>query len=420
MTISVQPRTHINALEADEKDLPLIRDLIARFDAGSPKLPPGQTVTSRPAATAQAAEEPLVVRVFSLKHIDPKMVVNAISTALADSTTRVSAGSGNSVVVRAREGAMAAIEQLLQKLDVAPDRSQEMTTIIFPLDHAKATELASVLQRVVPGVRECIPWPASNSLLITGAPRAIEVARTLVNQLDTAPTTQPPVPPSANDPVTSVFMLGLVRPSDALIDALRAAAGEGSSVILEPDRHAIIITARPKGLILAESVLHQIDQPRGDSESAAVRLRVRFLWLVSGLPPDKSASPPDDLLPLVTDLQRIGVTGLRLATQNVLEATPGRRFTVKSSPVLANRCDLEIEGRLLDETGSQPCLELEARAVEYAPYLEPEKNGYKVFEKRELCTLETTIVTPLGKAIIAGVTPVDRMTSVFIVQVLPQ
>jgi hypothetical protein len=211
-----------------------------------------------------------------------------------------------------------------------------------------------------------------------------------------------------------------VRPNEALIEALETAAGEGSSVILEPDSRSIIVKARPAGMLVVESVLSQIERQPQPAAAPAVRLRVRFLWLVSGLPADKSAPPPDDLLPLVEDLQRIGVTGLRLATQNVIETTPGRRFLIKASPILANRCDLVLEGQFVSAACSQPSVELRAKVVEYAPYLEPEKNGYKVFERRDLCELETTVVAPLGKAIIAGVTPVDRMMAVFVVQVLPQ
>ncbi len=402
---------------AGEKELPLIRDLKARFESGGPRVSVAPPAATQP--TAPAVEEPLVVRVFKLKHIDSKTVLNAISTAWGDKTTRVSASPDGNVVVRTTEGAMAAIAQLLEHLDRAPDRSRETMTIILSLKYAKADELASVIPRVVPGARECLAWRATNSLLLSGSPEAIEVARTLISQLDVKPTTPPPAPP-ANDSVTKVFMLKAVRPNEALIDALKAAAGEGSSVIMEPDRHALIVTARPKGLLLAESVLHQIDQPHGESESSAVRLRVRFLWLVSGLPPDKSAPPPDDLLPLVEDLQRIGVTGLRLATQSIVETTPGRRFVMRASPALANRCDLELQGRFVDEAASRPSVELRAKVVEYAPYVEPEKNGYKVFEKRDLCEMETTVVAPLGKAIVAGVTPIDRMTAVFVVQVLPQ
>lgn len=418
LTIPVQP-THVDAIKADEKDLPLIRDLIARFDTSSPKPPLTRATASHPAATAPATDEPLLVRVFSLKHVDPKTVINAVTTAFGDPTTRVTAGTGNGVVVRAKEKAMAAIEQLLRTLDEAPDRSQEMRTIICPLKHAKAAELAPVLQKAVPGLRECIPWTAANSLLVTGAPKAIETARALVAELD-APSSAPPPAPPTNEPITKLFPLEFAQPNPALLDALRAAAGDGSSVVPVPDIRSIIVTARPKNMAAVESIVKQIDRQTEPGDAPAVGLRIRFLWLVSGLPEDKSSPPPADLLPLVEDLQRIGVTGLRLATQNVVEATPGRRFVVKASPLLANRCDLELEGQFLNGAASQPCIELQARVAEYAPYLEPEKNGYKVFERRELCRLETTVVTPLGKAIIAGVTPIDRMTSVFVVQVLPQ
>ncbi|NLE60087.1 MAG: hypothetical protein GX616_17175 [Planctomycetes bacterium] len=483
MTISVRPRTHIDALEADEKDLPLIRDLIARFDAGSPKLPPGQTVTSRPttpaavrpavAAAPSASkptqpkpaapaaqpgvmlveaprapapsplatqpttitpvpEDPLVIKVFKLRHVDPKSVITAIVTALGDQVVRVTAGPGNSIVVASRQTSVTAIEQLLERLDAAPDESGETNTVITSLKKARASELAPIVQKVVPSLRECIAWQPGNSLLLTGSTASIETARALIATLDAAsvetPPPQPvPLPPRGHLPpqppkdlTTRVFSLKYAQPNSTIVNALRTVAGSESSIFADERTRFVIVSARPAGLDAVEGLLAEIDRPATQPETAPVRLRIRFLWLVSGLPEDKSSAPPADLLPLVEDLQRIGVSGLRLATQNVVEATPGRRFAVRASPVLANRCDLEIEGRFLDETGSQPCLELEARAVEYAPYLEPEKNGYKVFEKRELCTLETTIVTPLGKAIIAGVTPVDRMTSVFIVQVLPQ
>lgn len=395
---------------------------IAWMSSAMAAAPSSQPAASPPPTTAPAAEEPAVIKVFNLKYVDTKTVVNAINTAWGDQTARVTPGPGNSVVVRAKQASMMAIQELLSRLDIAPDPSRENRVVIMVLKNAKPTDLASVIAKLVPGIRECIPWSVTNSLLIAGTPQSIETSEMLIAQLDVAPPVRPvPEPPRPPVRVTQVFAVRYTLPGNALVNALKTAAGPGTSIELDSDSGSIIVTGLPESLAAIEKIIAQVDRPSSRPESSAVRLRIRFLWLVSGLAEDKSSPPPADLMPLLEELQRIGVSGLRLAAQNVIEGMPGHDFRVKASPLLTNRCDLQLDGRILDQNnGSQPCIELSARVTEYAPYMEPEKNGYKVVEQRNLCSLETTVVAPMGKTIVAGIAPMDRMTAVFVVQVLPQ
>jgi len=402
----------------------------------APRPPAPRPPTTRPTTITRAAEEPVVIRVFKLRYADPKSVINAIMTALDDQPAKVTSGPGNSIVVAAKQASLAAIEQLLERLDAAPDESRELGTVIAPLKNARASELAPIIQKAVPGLRDCIAWPAGDLLLLTGSLASVETARTLIEKLDTASTRAPapsPVPPPLppqppgrhvpqppKDLTTRVFALKYTQPGDTIVNALRSVAGSGSSIFADERTRSIIVTAQPAGQKAVEDVLAQLDRPATQPETTPVRLRIRFLWLVSGLPEDKSSAPPADLLPLVEELQRIGVSGLRLAAQSIVEGVPGHEFLIEASPMLANRCNLRIEGRIQEQTGARPCIELEAAASEHAPYMEPEKSGYKVYQTRELCSLQTTLVAPLGKAIVAGVTPIDKMTAVFVVQVLPQ
>lgn len=88
--------------------------------------------------------------------------------------------------------------------------------------------------------------------------------------------------------------------------------------------------------------------------------------------------------------------------------------------MLTNPCDLRLQGEIVASNGGQPRVRLSIKAVEHAPYAEPYKNGYQVFETKDLCSLDTTAVTPLSRAVVAGVTPIGKMTAVFIVQLSAQ
>src|SRR5262249_8783406 len=146
----------------------------------------------------------------------------------------------------------------------------------------------------------------------------------------------------------------------------------------------------------------------------AEELRVRVVWLVSGLARE-DAVPPPDLGDVLAELTKLGIDKPRLAAQTLVNALPGQSFKVDGSAKLEGTCRLAIAG-VRGEKKAPPSMHLDVKATREG---EPQK-GFAGGRRSEeqICSLSTHITTPLGHAVVLGVTPTDGLTSVFVVQVL--
>ena len=141
----------------------------------------------------------------------------------------------------------------------------------------------------------------------------------------------------------------------------------------------------------------------------------------STLDPRRAASiPPADLKDVVDELAKISVTDLKLAAQTVVQSS-GREFRIEATPRLDNPCELTVTGEALDEAAPQPRMRLSLEALEYEEWhLRTGRDASRRMQTRDLCTLETTVSAPPGHAVVLGVTPTQEMTSVFVLQILPE
>lgn len=104
----------------------------------------------------------------------------------------------------------------------------------------------------------------------------------------------------------------------------------------------------------------------------------------------------------------------------LVNTTPDGRFQVRCSPVLNQRpSDLRISGQF-DKQQETPTLriELSAGQIEEAPLSESGPRRGPPSSKT-LVDLETVIAAPLGHYVVLGVSPVEKMTSLFILQITP-
>jgi hypothetical protein len=89
----------------------------------------------------------------------------------------------------------------------------------------------------------------------------------------------------------------------------------------------------------------------------------------------------------------------------------GNAFTMNGSAMLDKPCSLSINGSVLSRAGETPVLDITV----IARSLTGNRNGSAV---ATLCQLDTRIAAPLGHSVVLGVTPTEKSTSVFVVQVL--
>jgi len=351
---------------------------------------------------AETAGWPL--HVFHLANTDAAEIAEVVETVFHPVVKCVPDPSSNAVIVRAADETVEDIERLLNKLDDgALVEKPEMR--VFTLKHARGEELAETIEHALGDQIDEIrcTFDRGASALVVSAPEdGLRRVGELIAVLDVRSDSRR-IPDAQN---VRIFSLKHAGPDDVMGDMLEMVFGERGSFALDENRRLVIVKAPDSLFPVVEGILETLDSP---SAPQPERVRLRLVWLVSGLKleDEEAPEPPEDLEDVVAELGKIGVAGLRLAAQT-LAAASGGEFRVKATPMLRNRCRLMIEGEILEGPAPETRLRLELEAVEQTPDREV-----------ELCNLETTVTAPLGHPVVLGVTPMGRMTSVFVLQMLP-
>jgi len=183
VTIKADPASRTLIVWATEENKKLIDNLLADLDKE------GVSPRTRKAKT------------FRLQYADPGSVANAINAAFrvsgrvseAERVQAVPEWGTLSVVVTANEEKMKEIEKLVTELD-NPDTASQRQTIVVPLQHARATELADTINRTLSQTRlrtrrgqlpvAVVADDATNSLVITANKKELDNIKQLVQTLD--------------------------------------------------------------------------------------------------------------------------------------------------------------------------------------------------------------------------------------------
>jgi hypothetical protein len=253
----------------------------------------------------------------------------------------------------------------------------------------------------------------AQSIVVSASPEAHERVARLIAELDV------PAERGAERELR-VFHLKYAEAEETAAVLSRIFGKDDARIAVDRRTNSILVEASPDTLRRIEAILSTLDAAAdkdAKKDAPGATLRVRVVWLASELPPEEGAKPADDLKEVVAELSKIGVDGLRQLGQAIVNTTPDGKFQVRCSPLLAGRpADLELQGtiKLRQET---PILsvQLSASQTDLAPLAESGPPGRA--NTRRLVDLGTTIAAPLGHYVVLGVTPVEKMTSVFIVQV---
>lgn len=312
---------------------------------------------------------------------------------------------------------------------------------MIPLQFTDAIETAKIVAQVYEqspdyhGVR-VVPAPRVNALIVIGPKQALAAVREMVELLDKQTVEREEV---------QLFPLANIEPDEDLLGVLMTVVDGRTRVSLDPQRHAVIAAGSPSSLNVIEALLLRLDQPSevepGASGADNNTLQVRLVWLVADGEKETTAQAPSDLKNVVREMEKIGMTDLRMVAQVVVNATLDQTFVVEGSAKLEEPCHLSVSGTIgaahrIGLAGGAQTLRVtgggsghsamttrqgpaRARALGKHPAVELQISAAGDGGETRLCELETTIRAPLGQSVVLGVTPINSRPSIFVLQVTP-
>ncbi len=196
-------------------------------------------------------DEP-VTRIFQLEHVRASEVSQMLRNLMPQSAYLVHHDDSNSLIISDRSANVRRIETIVRRLDAATDQEIEVIT----LEHADASEIVTLLNRVYDGSRDsAIADERTNSVILGGEPNRRLRLRTLISHLDT---------PLEEDGATRVIYLRYASAESLLpvLEGMIDRESEGSQRVhiqAHPETNALVITAGPSALRTIQSVINQLD-----------------------------------------------------------------------------------------------------------------------------------------------------------------
>lgn len=340
---------------------------------------------------AEAPQEARQTQVFRLVHAKAEQFQQLAQKLLGDETRIVAEPVNNLVLVTAPGELMSAVTQLVEAFDVA--KPEERRTTVLPVREGDVNRVASMLSRMVQDVN-IVEDARTGSLIVSGEPGALERAARLAELLDR--------PAAAREPQHSDYQIIPLRhtPAQQMAEILATAgASDGIRVAVEPLSNSLLVSGRSReSLTTLEAIVNRFDQPRA-------QLQLRVVWLVSGM--EGTRVVPQDLAPVVGELEKIGLKDLGLACQMSVRSVSDQQLEMQS-PVSLGQTPmlLSLDGMARSE-GSNVQLMLNVQV----------KSTFPPDAPPTLSRIQTTIRTQLGHYVVLGVTPGGKYPSAFVVQV---
>ncbi len=361
-----------------------------------------------------------VTQIYKLKYTDPANLAEILTTLHGSNLIVVADKRTSTLIVKAAPDVLKSVDETFANLDV-PVPPQNVR--IFSLQHAKVAEVEDVINAAL-NWRDtrstCTADARTNSLVINAPDAQMSVAEQLLKALDVE--SSPGVTPNAPQQPIKVFSLRHLNARQSLESVLTLLLRDRGDAAFDM-QNRVVVRADPATLLLVADLLTKLDvEPEVKPNSNAVEpaaIRARLVWLVSGGEKMELPAPPDDLAEVIQELGKVGVTGLRLAAQTMVEAVSDEPFTVSSSAMLENPWRLSASNKIVVHKESpdlNPSWSIELTGGEQldAPGGPPRPPG-----RPEAATfiLKTAVSAPLGHPVVLGVTPIGKKTSAFVLQV---
>ena len=289
---------------------------------------------------------------------------------------------------------------------------------IIYLKHAAANDVAKAVSQVFAQRNsqkvDIVPEERLNAVVVSAPKEAQREIMELIAALDKDQV--------ALEQQVKIFDLQHATPSPSLLQTLSSMLDPSTQLSYDTERNIVLAVGTPSSLSVIEAALLRIDEKPTLREQAARRKpqdrQVRIVWLVADLKDDAAPDPPKDLENVVKELERIGITNVKMAAQLMVNAMEGEQFDASGSTSMFPpfKCNVEVSGMIFDpRTGPSS-----TAAANDEPVLQLGVVAQTV-ESREainLCQLETVIRAPVGQSVVLGVTPIDSRQSAFVVQLI--
>ncbi len=289
--VSVEPDPLSNALviSASNENLDLIKALL-------------QEVDQEPVAVGGT------VQAFTLEHADAQRAATMIRSLVTQGLYRPGAQGGtrrggrrealavtvdprsNTLIVSASPENMAVVRELIKNID-SQQLDANATIRLYPLKHARASHLATVLEQFFRakrageaaggGTERSVPVTVTaddrtGTLLVTGSQESFAAVDRMIEQLDSADVAsqttfkvfplQRATATKVQDTLTKLFVR---RPA-----IIKGEPPEPITVVADPWANAIIVGASPEDLLMATSLIERLD-----AEQAEAGIEVQILPL---------------------------------------------------------------------------------------------------------------------------------------------
>jgi type II secretory pathway component GspD/PulD (secretin) len=124
-------------------------------------------------------------------------------------------------------------------------------TVVLPLQHAQAEDIAKELAQGMPAGATAIADKRTGSVVVTGDPEAIDRARALVDLLDAAPRN------ASSFPATQSYKLRYLKPDD-VVTKLKALVPDGS-FLADEEQNAVLATGSERTQSETQGLIATLD-----------------------------------------------------------------------------------------------------------------------------------------------------------------
>lgn len=297
---------------------------------------------------------------------------------------------------------------------------------VFALQFVDATSTAAVVSKFVDGSAKIAADDRTNSLIISGDAKTIEQIASLIKLLDHGKSA--PLPN-----LTKTYAVKHTAADQDLKELILMVISAEATVAVDQTRNIILLRGNEKSHAAVEKLLERIDQAPPAKKSKSSR-RVHITWLASSgerSGDGKTSKPgnatlPATLNPVIAELEKIGVTNLKVAAQTMVRCTTDEKFEILCKADLGTPCDLVIGGLLGSGEDGQPRLMLVLNGRQQRPTAVQNADGglsggrgsrQAMHMTEDIVRIETTITAPAGHPVVLGVSPIGKITSVFVVTV---
>ncbi|OHB73172.1 MAG: hypothetical protein A2V70_09115 [Planctomycetes bacterium RBG_13_63_9] len=286
---------------------------------------------------------------------------------------------------------------------------QQVLVEVYALKHANAASVVESLKPIV-GQDASVPVRLAvdnrTNAIVVSSPREVhDRIRELINVLD--------VPQrSGESKQYKVFSLVNVEPAMAAEILSELLGNDEARIAVEARSKSLIVSGPQETLKIVEALLLRLDETADkvpEQPAPSTTFRVRVVWLASGVSPEDAPEPSEDLEKVVAELSKVGIEDVRQIGQIMVNIAAVGSFQASGSPMLGkNATDWRVSGELSNSQG-RALLEIELTAIGLVA------DG----KSKTKAELQTTVCAPYGHYVVLGVTPVQSMSSVFVVQIVP-